>query len=78
MDFNQLANNEVVNQVIENLKNRGITAMLVETKEQALEKIKELIHNKKQYEFLSKNAFKYALENHDISVTVRNLLDMLS
>ncbi len=41
-------------------------------------KIKELIHNKKQYEFLSKNAFKYALENHDISVTVRNLLDMLS
>jgi len=43
MDFNQLATKETVEQVIENLKNRGITAILVETKEQALEKIKELI-----------------------------------
>ena len=43
MDFNQLATKETIEQVIENLKNRGITAMLVETKEQALEKIKELI-----------------------------------
>ncbi len=43
MDFNQLATKETIEQVIENLKNRGITAILVETKEQALEKIKELI-----------------------------------
>ncbi len=43
MDFNQLAAKETVEQVIENLKNRGITAILVETKGQALEKIKELI-----------------------------------
>ena len=34
---------EIIEQVIENLKNRGITAISVETKEQALEKIKELI-----------------------------------
>lgn len=43
MDFNQLATKEIIEQVIENLKNRGITAISVETKEQALEKIKELI-----------------------------------
>ena len=43
MDFNQLATKETIEQVIENLKNRGITAISVETKEQALEKIKELI-----------------------------------
>ena len=42
------------------------------------EKIKELINNRKKYGIFSKNAFKYALENHDISVTVKNLLNLLS
>ena len=42
------------------------------------EKIKELTTDRKKYGIFSKNAFKYALENHDISVTVKNLLNLLS
>ncbi|MDO8740764.1 MAG: lactate utilization protein [Candidatus Woesearchaeota archaeon] len=47
-DFDKLASLETINETIKALKARGITAELVETKENALEKLRELIPEKSE------------------------------
>ncbi|MBI2128866.1 lactate utilization protein [Candidatus Woesearchaeota archaeon] len=47
-DFNKLASLETINEAIKALKARGITAELVETKEKALERLKNLIPEKSE------------------------------